>query len=63
MYVNRVNIFRKRLHITQKDLAKYCGVTQQCISGIERYKSMPSLPVAISISKKLCIPVEEIFTF
>ena len=58
---NRVEEFRERLGLKQKDLAVIIGVTQPTISNIESGKKIPSVELAIYISRALDSTVEELF--
>lgn len=49
--------------MTQEDLADKTGVTRQTILAIENNKYMPSLELAIKISREFNQPVEEIFNY
>ena len=42
--------FRKKFHVSQKDVASYCGVSVNTISSIERGEFLPRIELAI----KLC---------
>lgn len=47
--------------MTQKQLAKFVGVSRQTICAIERGKYSPSLEVAFRIANTLCSPLEDVF--
>ena len=49
--------------MTQKELAKFVGVSRQTINAIEGGKHSPSLEVAFRIANILCTPLEDIFFY
>ncbi len=49
--------------MTQKELAKFVGVSRQTICAIERGKYSPSLEVAFRIANILCTPLENVFFY
>ena len=59
---NNVHELRKRLKLTQEELAKSVGVTRQTIISIEQGKYIASLPLALKIAKVFNVPVEQIFS-
>ena len=54
---------RARHNLNQTELAKLAKVSRQTISLIEREELVPSLLIAIRISKIFNEPVDSIFTF
>ncbi len=48
--------------INQTEMAKLCGVSRQTIHAIEVSKYTPSVELALKLSKKLEVSVEEIFS-
>lgn len=58
---NNVYELRKKLKLTQEELAKKIGVTRQTIISIEQGKYIASLPLALKMAKVFEVPVEEIF--
>jgi len=48
---NTVKEMRKNRGLTQEDLARALGVSRQTIISIERGKYIPSLPLALKISR------------
>ncbi|HHY73047.1 MAG TPA: helix-turn-helix transcriptional regulator [Bacillus bacterium] len=60
---NIIKVLRKKLEITQKDLAKECGVVRQTINCIENDKYDPTLELAFKISKVLNRKVDEVFIY
>ncbi len=60
---NRVFELRKRINVTQEDLAKAVGVSRQTIIAIEKGNYIPSLALGLKIAKFFKKPVEEIFIY
>ena len=58
---NNIKILRKKMDITQEELATKMGVTRQTINAIENNKYNPTLELALNIAKFLEEPVEKIF--
>ena len=58
---NKVQNYRTKMNITQEELAAASGVTRQTIIAIEKGNYTPSVLLAIKISKKLMLSVEELF--
>ena len=58
---NRVFGLRKKMEVTQEDLAKAVGVTRQTIIAIEKGNYTPSVMLAIKIARFFKKPVEDIF--
>lgn len=54
---------RARLGINQTELAKRAKISRQTVSLIEREEFMPSLLIAMKISRVFDEPIEEIFQF
>jgi putative transcriptional regulator len=53
---------RKEAKLTQQQLADGIGVTRQTIIAIEKGNYIPSVLLAIKLSRALKHPVEEIFS-
>ena len=49
--------------MTQKELAKFVGVSRQTICAIERGKYAPSLEVAFRTANVLCMSIEDVFYY
>jgi len=49
--------------MTQKELAKFVGVSRQTINAIEGGKYPPSLEVAFRIANILCTSIENVFLY
>lgn len=58
---NNLKAARKKLKITQLELAQKVGVSRQSIYAIESSKSEPSLSLALKIARSLDSSVEKIF--
>jgi putative transcriptional regulator len=59
---NNVAALRKEAQLTQQQLAQEIGVTRQTIIAIEKGNYIPSILLAIKLSRTLHHPVEEIFS-
>ena len=60
---NNVKLYRKKLKITQMELAKKAGVSRQSIYAIETQKSEPSLELAFKLSHILEIELTVLFNW
>jgi putative transcriptional regulator len=49
----KIGFYRKRINITQEELAQLTGVTRQTIIALEKGKYNPSLELAYRITKAL----------
>lgn len=57
------NLHKKRLekNMSQKDIAKITGLSQQAISRIETYQYSPSLPTLLKYMNALNIDINSLF--
>ena len=53
---------RKKLGMSQEELAKKCCVSRQTINAIENNKYDPSLSLAFRLAAELGATVDELFT-
>ncbi|GGP08781.1 transcriptional regulator [Siminovitchia terrae] len=60
---NKIKEIRKKLGITQEQLAKECGVVRQTINCIENDKYDPTLELDFKLSKTLKVKVDELFIY
>jgi putative transcriptional regulator len=60
--VNNIRFYRKKLNLTQEDMAGKLNVSRQTINAIENNKYNPSLELAIKLSRLLDVTVEGLFT-
>lgn len=60
---NRLKEFRKRNNLSQGELACELGVSRQAIIALEQGRSMPSLPLVISLCRFFNTAFEDIFEF
>ncbi|CEE00091.1 MULTISPECIES: helix-turn-helix transcriptional regulator [Bacillaceae] len=60
---NKIKAIRKKLGITQEQLAEDCGVVRQTINCIENNKYDPTLELAFKLSKTLNVKVDELFIY
>ena len=59
--INHVKDHRKRMGITQEELAKRVGVSRQSIISIEQGKYIPSLPLALKLRKLFRCSTDALF--
>ena len=52
---NHLKKLRKERSVSQEELAKALGLSRQSVISIEQGRSMPSLPVVISLCKFLIL--------
>ena len=60
---NRIKEFRKKQHLSQEELADHLGVSRQSIIALEQGRTMPSLPLAVSMCQFFNSAFEEMFDF
>lgn len=60
---NNVEHFRKKMHLTQEELAQKLNVSRQTIHSIESGKYQPSIILAFKFSKLFNVSIEEIFLY
>ena len=60
---HRIKEIRKKMGLTQEQLAKECGVVRQTINCIENDKYDPTLQLAFKLSKTLKVKVDELFIY
>jgi putative transcriptional regulator len=60
---NKVKEYRKKLGLTQEDLADVVNVTRQTILFVEKGKYVPSLELALKLAKLFRCSVEDLFAF
>lgn len=58
---NNLRKYRKRLGITQAELAEAVGVSRTTVGNIERMQTRPRYYTAIKISFVLKVPLEKVF--
>lgn len=56
-----MKVRRAMLDLTQAELAERTGITRKSINAIETGKMVPSVILALKLSKALEVPVEELF--
>ena len=59
---NRIDVLRKDLEMSRKELASRVGVNYQTIGYLEREEYNPSLDLAFRISEIFSLPVDMIFS-
>lgn len=60
---NAIRVFRKKRGISQKDLAKICGLSANALCSIENNESFPSKDSMERISTALGIPTSYLLFF
>lgn len=60
---NNLKQYRKKVKITQTELAKRAGVSRQSIYAIETQKSEPSLDLAFKLSSILNVKITDLFVW
>lgn len=60
-YQNNIKQFRVREGLTQEELAKKINISRQMVGLIENNKTIPSVEIALKISKVLKEPIERLF--
>ena len=58
---NRLKSYRHRLELNQTEMANYLGINRDQYNRYERNQRQPTLAVALKISAKLGVTVDEIF--
>ena len=58
---NSIKEYRKRLRVTQSELARSIGVSRQTIIMMEKGRYAPSLLIAFRISAYFHRPIEDLF--
>ena len=54
----RLRARRKELHLTQKDVSKYLGVSKVSVSGYEKGFRTPTLPIFIKLAEILDLSMD-----
>jgi putative transcriptional regulator len=60
---NTIKVQRAIRNLTQADLAALAGVTRKSVNAIETGRMVPSVLLALKISRALGVAVETIFGF
>ncbi|MCX6809007.1 MAG: Hsp20 family protein [Candidatus Berkelbacteria bacterium] len=60
---NRLRDFRKKQSLSQEELADKLGISRQSVISLEQGKSMPSLPLAVSLCQFFDTAFEDMFEF
>ena len=58
---NTIRERRKKLGLSQEELAKKCGVSRQTVNAIENNKYDPTLVLAFSLARELQVTVDTLF--
>lgn len=54
---------RKSRHMTQKQLARFSGISKSMISAIENEERNPTVPVICAVARALKVTPEELFEY
>ncbi|WP_347553096.1 helix-turn-helix transcriptional regulator (plasmid) [Pseudalkalibacillus hwajinpoensis] len=60
---NNIKELRKKMNLSQKELAKSCSVSRQTINAIENNKYDPTLQLAFQLASILETPLEQLFRY
>ncbi len=60
--INNVQVYRKKVGLTQEELSNAVNVTRQTIIAIEKGNYIPSVALALKLAQTFKRPVEKIFT-
>jgi putative transcriptional regulator len=63
MLKNNLKLYRVQADLTQEELAAIVGVSRETILFVEKRKHVPSVELAMKISKIFKIKVDELFYF
>jgi len=58
---NRIRDTRKKLDLTQAELASLVGIARVSITSIETGRHIPTIETALKLSNALKIPVNDLF--
>lgn len=59
---NRIRDFRKKHNLSQEELAEALGISRQSVIALEQGRSLPSLPLVVSICEFFHSSFEDIFS-
>lgn len=59
--LNNVREIRRKLDLTQEELAKSVGVSRLTILSIEKMKYEPSISIALALAKELKTDIDKLF--
>ncbi|OBY79103.1 transcriptional regulator [Paenibacillus sp. KS1] len=60
---NKISELRKRMGMSQQELAQRCEVSRQTINAIENDNYDPTLALAFRLSRTLEVTVDQLFTY
>ena len=60
-FIEKIVNHRKELGLTQKDISRITGLSQQAISSLERYDREPRLNTLLKYLEAININIENIF--
>ena len=60
---NRIKEYRKKIGLTQEELANEVDVTRQTVISLENGKYIASLQLAIKLARFFKVSIEELFIY
>ena len=60
---NRVQYYRRKIGLSQSELARLVGVSRNTISSIERCEYIPTLKTAFKLAKVLNVDINVLFKY
>lgn len=60
--INKIVKARENLGLTQRDLAKKCGIQQPALARIETCKVIPKINTIIKLAEAVCVNIEAFTT-
>ena len=60
--ISHIKKWRKSKKLTQTELAQKVHISRQSLSAIENERTIPSLKVALRLSRFFCTDVNQLFT-
>jgi putative transcriptional regulator len=61
--MNYIEAYRKKMHISQEQLALEVGVSRQTISSIENGRYLPSIELAFKLARFFHVTIETLFIY
>ncbi len=60
---NSLKSLRKKMGLTQQELAEELGISRQALISLEKGHSLPSFPLIVLLEDFFCQPISEIFEY
>lgn len=61
-YKSHVKLYREIAKLSQNELAQKLGIARESVSRMENSRTIPSVKVALEVSRILEVPVDKLFT-